>query len=929
MKNWTIGRTLVSSFLATAAVTAALGLVGYYGAASSQKTINDLANTHLSGVQSLLSIGRAVEKVRTAQRTLMDPDLTLEDNKRQFVRLQEAQTRSEAAWKVYAPLEKTPEETALWEELKTTWAQWQTDNEAFSRMAEEVAALAVLNPPALQRNIQQFIGDHYKLQVKTTNHVEQGDQLEGGADPHACNFGKWLAKFSTSAEASNPDLMKAVERMRPHHEDFHAAVKRAKELSAGGNKTAAMKVVREGMRETATATFDEFSRMLAIADKTADLRIRMRTQLMASAREIQLKVIDLVDRLVETNTSSAHATADASISRATALEATNLAAMIIGAVGALALGLLVSRRINRSLRHVATNLSDLTEAATAGRLSTRADANSVTPEFRPLLEGVNTTLDAVTTPLEVAARYVDRIAKGDIPPKITEQYAGDFGAIKNNLNALIETFTGFAAAQNEMAQKHAAGWINEVIAADRFPGVYGQMATSLNDLVRSHIAVKMRVVEVVSAYAAGDFSVNMDRLPGDKAKITAAIDGVKASLAAVNQEIMALSGAALRGDLAARGDARKFQHDFKKIIDGVNQTLDSVLAPINEANRVLEKLAQRDLRARMQGEYKGDHAKIKTSLNETAQSLHDALAQVSSSVDQVSSAAGQIASSSQAVADGASSQASSLEETSSSLESMSSMTRRSADSAQQANALAQTAKTAASGGASAVEQMTVSMGKIKASAEGTSQIIKDINEIAFQTNLLALNAAVEAARAGEAGRGFAVVAEEVRSLALRSKEAATKTEELIRESVRQAGEGEVTAKEVSSKLADILAGVTKVSEIVTEISASAKEQAAGVDQVTQAVADMNKVTQQNAANSEESSSAAAELSSQAEELAAMVGSFQLAKTSSVGLHASVRPASAHAAPRPAAVAMKRPIPTSQAKPEQVIPLEQDPAFRDF
>jgi len=167
------------------------------------------------------------------------------------------------------------------------------------------------------------------------------------------------------------------------------------------------------------------------------------------------------------------------------------------------------------------------------------------------------------------------------------------------------------------------------------------------------------------------------------------------------------------------------------------------------------------------------------------------------------------------------------------------------------------------------------MAKIKASAEGTSQIIKDINEIAFQTNLLALNAAVEAARAGEAGRGFAVVAEEVRSLALRSKEAANKTEELIRQSVREAGEGEVTAKKVNGKLSEIVASVSKVTDIVAEISATAREQAAGIDQVNKAMSQMNTVTQQNAASSEESSSAAAELSGQAEQLAAMVGLFQL------------------------------------------------------
>ena len=398
--------------------------------------------------------------------------------------------------------------------------------------------------------------------------------------------------------------------------------------------------------------------------------------------------------------------------------------------------------------------------------------------------------------------------------------------------------------------------------------------------------------------------------------------------------------ASVEGKLNTRADASKHQGDYRKIVQGVNDMLDAVLEPINEAAGVLEKLSQRDLRVRVKGNYQGDHAKIKESVNATGEALHDALLRVAVAVDQVSSASGQIASSSQSVADGASQQASALEETSSSLESMSAMTKRSADNAMQANGLAQTAKGAATEGASAMEQMGTAMTKIRASAEGTSQIIKDINEIAFQTNLLALNAAVEAARAGEAGRGFAVVAEEVRSLALRSKEAAMKTEVLIKESVRQAEEGEITAKGVSSKLGEIVTGVTKVTDIVAEISASAKEQAGGIDQVNRAVTEMNKVTQQNAANSEESSSAAAELSSQSEELAAMIGAFQLARqTSSAGHHLGASKAEKRLAP-----VQRGPQRLngngkngsngknggSSPKPEDIIPLDDEAAsFKDF
>ena len=450
-------------------------------------------------------------------------------------------------------------------------------------------------------------------------------------------------------------------------------------------------------------------------------------------------------------------------------------------------GFVVSRSVGHTIGGLVTEANRLSEAVAAEKLEVRADVGSVNAEFRGMLDGMNRTLDAFVKPLRVTADYVERISRGDLPPKIVDSYQGDFDLIRRNLNTCIDA-------------------VNRLVS-----------------------------------------------------------------------EAEALAQAAIAGGLATRADATKHQGDFRKVVEGFNGTLDAVLSPIDAAAKVLERLAERDFRARVQGAYQGDHAKMTNALNATAEALHGALARVAETVEQVHSASAQIAATSHAVASGASEQASSLEETGASLESMLSVTQHAAENAQEASGLAGAARGAATEGTAAMDQMMSAMKKIKASAQGTSQIIKDINEIAFQTNLLALNAAVEAARAGEAGRGFAVVAEEVRSLALRSKEAASKTEELIRQSVKEAGEGEVTAERVNAKLSEIVGSVSKVTDIVTEISAGAREQAAGIEQVNKAIGQMNTVTQQNAASSEESSSAAAELSSQAEQLAAMVSEFQLAE----------------------------------------------------
>ena len=361
---------------------------------------------------------------------------------------------------------------------------------------------------------------------------------------------------------------------------------------------------------------------------------------------------------------------------------------------------------------------------------------------------------------------------------------------------------------------------------------------------------------------------------------------------------------------------------------GLNATLEAVAAPVTEATKVLEQLAARDLRARVGGSFQGDHAKLSDAVNKTARALHEAMVQVSEAVEQVSSAASQIANSSQAVAAGASEQAGSTQSTTTSVEAVAEMTRQSAENAQQASTLALSARDAAGEGTTAVEQLKGAMGRIQQSAEGTSQIIKDVSDIAFQTNLLALNAAVEAARAGEAGRGFAVVAEEVRSLSLRAKEAATKTEALIRQSVKQAGEGEAAAQQVAGRLFDIAQGVSRVADIVTEIATSSQEQSGQLGLLNKSIGEVDKVTQQNAASAEESSSSASELSGQSEELAAMVKTFRLQGEGSAS-KVSVPHPKAPSPLRPVAIAERLPA-RVRTECEETFPMDDAEAVhRDF
>jgi len=535
-----------------------------------------------------------------------------------------------------------------------------------------------------------------------------------------------------------------------------------------------------------------------------------------------------------------------------------------------------------SLRNMATDTQALASAATELKLDVRADASRHHGDYGRIVQGVNQTLDAFILPLKGLIDDMHRMSsehdKGDIDVMLNVQkYQGEFRTVAQSVNEMVaghiavkkkamacvkefgegnfdaplERFPGKKAFINEtieqlrsniktfidemahMASEHDRGDIDVVMNEHRFRGAYLTMASGVNKMVAGHIAVKKKAMACVKAFGEGNFDAPLERFPGKKAFINETIETVRSHLKALNADADMLAQAALEGRVQERADASRHQGDFRKIIEGVNATLESIVAPI-------------------------------LVVKEAADAINTAAKEISTGNSDLSRRTEQ--------------QASSLEETASSMEELASTVRQNSENARTANQMAVAASDVAHRGGQVVQRVVGTMQEINESSRKIVDIISVIDGIAFQTNILALNAAVEAARAGEQGRGFAVVAGEVRNLAQRSAAAAKEIKGLIGNSVEKVEDGSRLVEEAGKTMDEVVTSVKRMTDIMAEIATASMEQTSGIDQVNQAVTQMDEATQQNAALVEEAAAAAESLEEQAANLAETVAQFKLQET---------------------------------------------------
>jgi methyl-accepting chemotaxis protein len=517
----------------------------------------------------------------------------------------------------------------------------------------------------------------------------------------------------------------------------------------------------------------------------------------------------------------------------------------------------------------------LVAAGAQGDFSKRTQADRFEFMFKDILNDLNTLMETCDVGFNDVLRVSDALAQGDLTQTITRDYPGALGAMKTGVNSTIQTLNFFFAELNTMAQKHAEGWVKEQLDPLKFSGTYSRMAQEINELIQSRIAINRKLLGIVTQYAKGDFSMDMDVLPGETLVITETMNNAKQTFLKVNNEIKLLVAAGAQGDFSKRTQADRFEFMFKDILNDLNTLMETCDVGFNDVLRVSDALAQGDLTQTITRDYPGALGAMKTGVNSTILNLEEMVTAIQDSASAINMASKEVTAGNNDLSHRTEEQAASLEQTASSLEELTSTVNANTESAKQANQLAKGASEVALKGVEVIGEVVVTMGSINESARKISEIITVIDGIAFQTNILSLNAAVEAARAGEHGRGFAVVADEVRKLAQRAAVAAGEIKGLIGDSEMKVAQGGKMVGHAGKTMEEIVDAIRNVTVIVSHIAEASIEQNCGLSQINQAVSQMDLVTQQNAALVEQAAASAEAMQEQTENLSMMAARFKV------------------------------------------------------
>jgi len=241
---------------------------------------------------------------------------------------------------------------------------------------------------------------------------------------------------------------------------------------------------------------------------------------------------------------------------------------------------------------------------------------------------------SITLPLNIAMDAAQKIAEGDLSANIqvtstdeTGQLLAAMKTMQTNLTQIVTEIKNIVGAANK-------GDFSTKMDLNGKAGYTKELSEQLNQLSDTVDIAFKDTIRVAQALAQGDLSQKVTRdYQGAFDQVKQSVNTTADSLTGIVHEIKSIVEAANKGDFSIKMNLNGKAGYTKELSDLLNQLSDTVDTAFNDTIRVAQALAQGDLSQKVTRDYQGAFNQVKQSVNTTADSLTNIVAEIKTIVE--------------------------------------------------------------------------------------------------------------------------------------------------------------------------------------------------------------------------------------------------------------------------------------------------------
>ncbi len=99
--------------------------------------------------------------------------------------------------------------------------------------------------------------------------------------------------------------------------------------------------------------------------------------------------------------------------------------------------LIITKQIAKNIALFVGMTRRITDSVGQGDLSVRANKEGLSPEFMPIIDGINSIVEEIVRPIRMAMEIMSKVSTKDLSAKFEGEYQGDFLRFKENINTAV------------------------------------------------------------------------------------------------------------------------------------------------------------------------------------------------------------------------------------------------------------------------------------------------------------------------------------------------------------------------------------------------------------------------------------------------------------------------------------------------------------